>query len=221
MSLLEFTAEQQEIIVGVMLGDGYMCKSGERSASFQLEQAIQHKEWVEQLKTELGLETCKTETRYKTATNRTEGNKTLCYRFRKANPVFHSIWKSFYIPKKEFKEKFGFLSTKNKSQVKIVPNDIELTSTVLYHWYMGDGTLLSANRPAFCAQGFPKAEIDEKLVPQFEKLGIKVEVKHDSSGGYEEGVNGYMIAVKPESGPDFFKMIGPCRTEGFEHKWRK
>lgn len=218
MESIEFSKQQKEIIIGVMLGDGYMRKIG-KTVQFEIEQAFHHKEWVEQLKPLLGLENRPTESRYKQATNGAKGNKTLCYRFFKTNKAFIPIWESFYLPKKDYMEKYGYFSKQNVRQAKIIPINIELTPLVLYHWYLGDGTL-KGKRPVFCTLGFPKKEL-EKLIPKFEKLGIKAELKFTDIPQYTRGSNGYQIYVSANSADKFFKLIGPCITSGFEHKWRK
>lgn len=222
MKTIEFSNKQKQIITGVMLGDGYMYSSsntGKHSARFEIEQAFHHKEWIEQLKLLLGLENRPTESRYKQATNGKKGNKTLCYRFYKTNKSFLPIWKNFYLPKKDYIEKYGYFSKQNIRQAKTIPTDIKLTPLVLYHWYVGDGTL-KGKRPVYCTLGFPKTEL-EKLIPKFKKLGIEAELKFTNIDQYTEGMNGYQIFIAADSADKFFKLIGPCTTPGFEHKWRK
>ncbi len=219
MEPIKFTPIQTEIIDGIMLGDGYLCRSGKRSASLQLEQAIHHKDWVEKVKPMLNLTNTKVETRWKTATNGAKGNKTLCYRIRKGNSAFYDFWERFYLTKEDFKNQYNYFSTKNKTQAKVIPADIKLTPTVLLHWYYGDGTLYSKNRPALCTQGFPKSNLEDVLIPKLRELGLEAELRFDNGGQYEEDNHGYMIIINSESGAKFFELIGPCTMNGFQHKW--
>jgi len=212
-----FTSEQLQTIEGVMLGDGYMMKSGKNSANFQLEQAHFHKDWVYQIKDLLELD-CKIYTRYKTATNGTKGNKCLCYRFIKAGKVFKELHERFYIPKHCFDIAFNYESSTSVKQTKIIPLDLQLTPISLYHWYMGDGTL-KGKCPALCTQGFPKVQLEKYIIPQLEQMGIKATLSFINREQYNKKTHGYVVIVKRGSSETFFNMIGPCITDGFQHKW--
>lgn len=217
MEAIKFSDNQKEIITGVMLGDGYMYKTGS-SAGFEIEQAVHHKHWIIQLQGLLGLQKSKLETRYKKATNGKKGNKTLCYRVRKVNKAFNPMWEDFYLPKRTFENLYGYFGTQNKTHAKTIPPDLILTSTVLYHWYCGDGTL-KGKRPVFCTQGFPLPEL-KKLIPKFKEIGIDIKLIKDPGDSHIGGISGYEIVVKLKSSDKFFELIGPCVTPGFEHKWR-
>ena len=205
-----------------MLGDGYMVKKGPKAYRFELEQADFHQAWVYQTKRELNLTDTKVTTRYKRATNSKDPNaKTLCYRFGSNSINYKPIWEDFYLLKEDFIEKYAYFGKANKYQAKRIPDDLKLNGTVLYHWYMGDGTLYGNSRPTLCTDGYAMDDLAKVVLPELLRLGIKAELKFLKKPSYTEGINGYRVVVDKESAATFFNLIGPCTTKGFDHKWSK
>lgn len=94
---------------------------------------------------------------------------------------------------------------------KIVPTDIELTPTILKHWYIGDGCFYTRKRGNYheksitmATNGFTYDEV-EFLTDELNKLGIKANLNHSQ---------GYTIVVYKKSAiQKFFNYIGDCPEE--------
>lgn len=102
---------------------------------------------------------------------------------------------------------------------KIVPRDIELTSTVLLHWYLGDGSLnrhRNDNRvPAIvlATNCFSNEDIDF-LIQKLAELNLNFyPIKYKS--GFTGNDCGFALWSKTQDGTPFrfFKMIGECPKE--------
>ncbi len=110
----------------------------------------------------------------------------------------HSKW---YIPK-------------DGKNFKIVPRDIELTPTVLLHWYLGDGCLArnKENRIpciTFATNCFSKEDV-EFLIRELKMVGLTFYFNQATSGFNKGEKSGYVIRSKSDDGTPyrFFKLIG-------------
>lgn len=66
----------------------------------------------------------------------------------------------------------------NEDGVKIIPEDVSFDSISLMLWYLGDGSLSSANKNNsqtlyFSTNSFERESIERILVPKFESIGIE------------------------------------------------
>ena len=136
------------------------------------------------------------------------------------NSAIFALW--FYINK--YPE---FLSLRDKwykkvnnKTIKNVPRDLELTSTVMLHWYLGDGCLIrrknDQNRVpciVLATNTFSKEDIDF-LIQKLKELNLNFyPVKYKS--GFTKKESGYCLYSNTQDGTPFrfFKHIGECPKE--------
>jgi LAGLIDADG DNA endonuclease family protein len=148
---IALTQQQEEILTGLMLGDGHLCLNG-ISAYLTVVRAIKDKEYLEyeadiffkfltKSHQEIGL---KQRSHYKK-----EYNKTYIDVFFNTsnNPVFLAHQEKWY-----------------RNCVKIVPSDLKLTSTTVAHWIADDAYLTTNKLPyrfamSLSTHGFTKDEV--------------------------------------------------------------
>jgi DNA-binding transcriptional regulator YiaG len=135
----------------------------------------------------------------------------------KDNENLFSAW--FYINTCPYPK---FLSLRNlwykklngKTQ-KIIPRDLQLNSTVLLHWYLGDGSLIrrknDSDRVPFivlATNAFSKEDVNF-LIQKLKELNLNFyPVKYKS--GFTGKESGYCLYSKTQDGTPFrfFKLIG-------------
>lgn len=149
-SLSEF---QQQLILGCVLGDGYMRKK--TNAHLQITHSIKQKEYVDWKYKILKDFTSTSPKAYKGNANR------IGYRFfTRSLPEFTFFHDKFYLNK-----------------VKIVPSDMKLTPISLAVWYMDDGSK-SGRSYYFNTQQFDLAS-QVNLLRSLDKFGIKASLNKD------------------------------------------
>jgi hypothetical protein len=138
------------------------------------------------------------------------------------NPTKFALY--FYINSCPYKQ---LLKLRNKwyTQVngktkKIIPRDLQLNSTVLLHWYLGDGSLIrrknDSDRVPFivlATNTFSKEDIDF-LIQKLKELNLNFyPVKYKS--GFTKKESGYCLYSNTQDGTPFrfFKLIGKCPKE--------
>lgn len=102
----------------------------------------------------------------------------------------------------------------NERNIKVVPNNIKITSTVLLHWYLGDGCLIRAKenripRIVLATNNFSKKNIDF-LIEKLKNIGLTF-YSNSSVSGFKKGAKcGYVLISKTNDGTPFrfFKLIG-------------
>lgn len=112
---------------------------------------------------------------------------------------------------------------------KLVPESIEITASVLLHWFLDDGYSywITAKkkyrylRVQFATQSFQKDELDllsEKINAIF---GLKFYPRLHERHGEIKG-SGYFMELSQAQNMDFFDVIGPCPTEipSMAYKWK-
>lgn len=106
---------------------------------------------------------------------------------------------------------------------KHIPENLKITSTVLRHWFMGDGssgyysagTKKGIQRRAWqiiiytCA--FAKDELERIIVPQLAEIGIKSTVTNKPGR--------HRLRICAESHKAFYEYIGNCPVECYSYKW--
>jgi DNA-binding transcriptional regulator YiaG len=115
---------------------------------------------------------------------------------------------------KWYKERQG------KHAQKIVPHKLQLSPTILLHWYLGDGSLPRRHRdenrvPAIvlATNTFTKEDVD-LLIQKLRELNLNFyPVKYKS--GFTGKECGYCLYSRTQDGTPFrfFKMIGECPKE--------
>jgi DNA-binding XRE family transcriptional regulator len=140
------------------------------------------------------------------------------------NKMLNTYALYFYInscPHKQFlKLRDKWYITKNNKSIKIIPKDLQLTPTVLLHWYLGDGSLPrrknDKNRVpsiVLATNCFLKNDIDF-LIKKLKELNLNFyPVKYKS--GFTGKECGYCLYSRTQDGTPFrfFRMIGECPKE--------
>ncbi len=144
---------QQQVILGCILGDGYMRKK--THAHLQITHSFKQKEYVDWKYQILKNLTMKPPSIYKGNAER------IGYRFYTKNlPEITSFYKRFY-----------------PSGIKIIPFGINLTPLTMAVWYMDDGSR-SYKSCYFNTQCFD-LKSQNNLIRAFKKLGIKSRLNKD------------------------------------------
>ena len=132
------------------------------------------------------------------------------------NPTVHALY--FYINTCPYPEFLNLHSKwyipKNGRNFKIAPKDLELTPTVLLHWYLGDGSLIRARenrvpRIVFATNNFSKEDVDI-LIQKLKKLGLNFYSVASTSGFNKGKYSGYVLNsyTQDETLYRFFKLVG-------------
>jgi len=105
---------------------------------------------------------------------------------------------------------------------KIVPEDIDLTPTVLLHWFMDDGNSYQRRKESktkqvditFCCESFSKSEqivLCDKLKDGY---GIDSSIRKCQWG------SGWRIHLSQNPTKIFYDVIGKCPVKSMEYKWK-
>lgn len=145
----------KELIDGLLLGDGHLAKQAKNA---RYAHSCKHKEYIEYLMQELGKQNIIVNHIYEKDNGYKTGKVYQCYSLTNTTlTIHHSRW---YTNRK-----------------KNLPNDLQLTPTILLHWYIGDGTFDTCQgylrQISIAAHSF---SIEERirLCDQLSKLGLKV-----------------------------------------------
>lgn len=173
------TQLQRSIIVGSILGDGYLrIVSGRKDAFLEINHSISQKEYVDWLY-EMLKPLCRS------GPKKRKGNGTrIAYRFTtRQMPQLTELFKQFYVHGK-----------------KQIPLDLELDSMMLAVWFMDDGSRCRESDVYLNTQQFERAD-QEKCINMLEKLGFLCSLNKD-----KEYVR---LRIKKSSIQQFFSIIGP------------
>ena len=101
-----------------------------------------------------------------------------------------------------------------KNGIKIVPKDIELTPTVCFHWYIGDGSYQNGGIILYSLAFSLEENIF--LSSKLNEIGIETTIRKRN---YPSGEK-YCIYIKRNSTPKFLNYIGtPDYVPCYSHKW--
>lgn len=216
------TSYIKDVIVGELLGDGSIYKSGTTSGGFV--NSTSRKKYLEWLYLDIfkraGIETMKegiTTTTSNPRDNFTIKQDTISYRARTLS----------YLQFGEFRKKWY------PNDNKIVPDDVIITPTVLMHWYLGDGSIhrkIGHNKLRgktsyiyknvyLHTNGFKIKEC-ELLADKLISIGFEFKVVRHNSNGV---INYQLKLMKPaENNEKFFSYMGDCPielTDIYGYKW--
>ncbi len=194
--LNKLTSEQKSLIVGSILGDGYIRQLPNRADAFlEINHSIKAKDYVDH-KYKILKNICESEpkTRY------TDESKTKqAYRFyTKQNPEITLLYKQFY-----------------KEGKKVIPKDLKLDPITLAVWYMDDGSktqnkLNIANTNIYLnTQQFSLNE-QKFLLHLLRQINIKARLNKDKIY--------YRVRILKESVPTFMQMIDKHVTKSMRYK---
>lgn len=173
--------KQKELILGCLLGDGYLKKiKGRGEAFLEINHSIKAREYVDwkwKILKNLALSKPKVRAQNK-------GFPKKAYRFfTRQHPFFTQLLEKFY-----------------SSGEKIIPKDFQLTPFILAVWYMDDGSKTKKNDVYLnCHQFDLKSQ--KRLLHQLRLLKIKARINRDKKY--------FRIRILKESINDFFSLIKP------------
>jgi len=183
--MISLTNEQKSILFGIILGDGYLQKTGEKNARLRLEHGGSQKEYLLWKVKKLG--------------KLFQGNSKYLERIHPISKRKYSYWRhqSQSTPYLGKLRKIFYPDGKKK-----IPEDLDkyLTPIMLAVWYMDDGYYYLRDRCSYLYLGnvSPKeAEIVAKVL--LEKFNIKTRVKQKKKG--------YAIYFSPQETKELKNII--------------
>ena len=184
-SLTQF---QKSVIIGCILGDGYLRKiPGRKEAFLEINHSIKAKEYVDWKHSVLE-SICLSGPK-----ERKIGEKRSAYRFfTRQHPEITELWKRFY-----------------KDGKKIIPSGMKLDPIILAVWYMDDGSKSKKGDVYLNCQQFD-FQSQRRLLHLLRMLGIRARMNKDKKH--------YRIRVYKESIPHFLSLIKPYIIPSMQYK---
>lgn len=142
-----------------------------------------------------------------------ETNLNLSKKFNKEKEFYYKNKK--YKSKKNFyfksKSSVSFTNYKKlwyKNRIKVVPENIKITPTVLLHWYLGDGSISRENGITLCTDSFSSESINY-LMYELSNLKFLPMLNYLNN----------RIIIPNKRVKEFLNLIGNCPVKSFEYKW--
>lgn len=182
----------KEIIIGSLLSDGCITKSTGGKNYYWTQTSISM-EYIDLLKKEIDINLNKyviNEKEYNISNKKGIAKK--AYTLKSRASVTFTKYRKIWYP----------------NNIKIVPYDINLTPTVLLHWYLGDGYLDNGKGIVLCTDAFDYNSIFI-LITKLNELNM--------CAYYYEGGNKIIIPNKRVI--EFLNYIGTCSVKYFKYKW--
>ena len=173
------TKLQRSIIIGSLLGDGYLrIVKGRKNALLEVNHSVTQKEYVD-WKFEMVKMIC----RSAPVVRRGNGNR-IAYRFTtRQNPELTELYEKFY-----------------KDGMKKIPAELTLDSIMLAVWYMDDGSKCRDSDVYFNTQQF-HSDDQKKCLEMLLQLGIESSLNRDKKY--------WRVRIKKSSLPKFWNLITP------------
>lgn len=184
-SLTEF---ERSIIIGSILGDGYLrIIPGRKDAFLEINHSIKAKEYVDYKYNSLK-RLCESAPK-----ERPTNENRVAYRFfTKQHKDLTDIYEMFY-----------------KNNRKIIPKNLELNPIIVAIWYMDDGSKCRDRDIYLNTQQF-SIQDQKRLVTLLRKIGIKSRLNKDKKY--------YRIRIIKESIGSFMEMINPYIISSMRYK---
>ena len=184
-SLIEF---EREIIVGSLLGDGYMrIMPGRADAFLEINHSIKAKDYVDYKYNSLK-RLCESAPK-----ERTTNDNRVAYRFfTKQHKELTALYNQFY-----------------RNKVKFIPKDLVLSPLILAIWYMDDGSKCRESDIYLNTQQF-SVEDQKVLLYKLRLLGISARMNKDK--------NYFRIRILKPSIKTFMELISPHVVETMRYK---
>jgi hypothetical protein len=182
------TKLQRSVIIGTLLGDGYLrIVSGRANAFLEINHSITQKEYVD-WKYEMLKSVCKSG-----PIQRKGNGKRIAYRFTtRQSEEFTSLYQTFY-----------------QSGKKIIPEILEIDPISLAVWFMDDGSKCRESDVYLNTQQFD-VDDQKKLISFMRKWGIESTLNRDKIY--------WRIRIKKSSIKTFFKIISPYIIPSMNYK---
>jgi hypothetical protein len=182
------TKLQRSVIIGTLLGDGYLrIVPGRANAFLEINHSITQKEYVD-WKYEMLKSVCKS------GPIQRKGNGTrIAYRFTtRQNKEFTSLYQTFY-----------------QNGKKIIPEILEIDPISLAVWFMDDGSRCRESDVYLNTQQFD-VEDQKKLISFLQRMGIDSSLNKDKIY--------WRIRIKKSSINTFFNIISPHIIPSMNYK---
>ena len=182
------TQLERSIIIGSILGDGYLrIVSGRKNALLEINHSITQSAYVNWKYNRLK-ELCKSGL----VTRKSNGTR-IAYRFTtRQHPELSELHRLFYI-----------------NDIKMIPDSLVLDPMMIAVWYMDDGSKCRESDVYLNTQQF--SEIDQKKLINL-LLTMKIESSLNRDKTYQR------IRIKKSSLPRFFEIISPHVIESMAYK---
>jgi len=182
------TQQQKSIIVGCILGDGYLRKlPGRKDAFLEINHSIKAKEYVD-WKYSILKNICKSAPKA-----RKIDEKRIAYRFfTKQHPEITEMYKQFY-----------------QSGKKVIPKNFRLDPLMLAVWFMDDGSKTKKGDVYLNCQQFD-FQSQRRLLHALRLLKIRARMNKDKKY--------YRIRIYKESIPRLLELIRPYLVSSMRYK---
>lgn len=194
-----FSDKEKEVLTGCLLGDGHLSKpTGNTSQFTYCSSEKEHTLFVYKFLKKLMVNECiRGPKKYSSLDKRTKKIYTRYTIRTKSNISFFKLRQLWY-----------------PNGVKIIPQNIKITSITMLFWYLGDGGLQTGERSQYIKIGTDAFSIENinEIIPQLKKFSPIIykigEKKHPR------------LYIKRNKIEDFFNFIGPCPIKCYNHRWK-
>lgn len=182
------TQQQKSVIIGCVLGDGYLRKiPGRKDAFLEINHSLKAKEYVD-WKYSILKDICKSPPKRRKIDEKREG-----YRFyTKEHPEITEIYEKFY-----------------QNGKKVIPKGFELDPLILAVWFMDDGSKTKKKDVYLNCQKFSWKD-QRRLLHALRMLKIRARMNKDKKY--------YRIRIYKESISRFVELIRPYIIPSMEYK---
>jgi hypothetical protein len=197
------------------MGDGYIDKEGDQNP--RLRCTMITKEYLEYLDDVFGILSTGVKL-HQTAKELVKENIERGFNTKAKIENYHDLYRWQTISMSQL----DIISEWYDSGEKVWPKDIDLTSTVLKHWYVGDGCYINKNSKDYIKIALAN-EVDnkEKVYNYFKEVGLPEPDNWDISERNDGGMNCSVEWNKDKSKELLEYMLedGYGIPPGFEYKW--
>ena len=191
--------EEMEFIDGALLGDGHITKPRGNSCQFSyITSKRGHAEYVYQKLKRMAVGECEDGPVKSRVYDKRTKKTYISYRFRTvSNLTFFGMRMRWY-----------------PEGVKIIPPDVKMTPISALIWYLGDGSLIEANRSYYiklCTNGFEKENVEKVLFPQlsmYEPSFIRASETQ------------WWVYIPRRHIDEFLSFVGGCPVSEYTYKWK-
>jgi hypothetical protein len=182
------TQLQRSVVIGCILGDGYLRKvPGRKDAFLEVNHSIKAKEYVD-WKYGILRDICVSEPK-----ERKMDEKRTAYRFfTRQHPELTELYEKFY-----------------QSGKKVIPRGIELDPIILAVWFMDDGSKTKKGDVYLNCQQFD-FQSQRRLLHALRIMGVRARMNKDKKH--------YRIRIYKESIPRFLELIRPYIIPSMRYK---
>lgn len=182
------TQTQKSIIIGSILGDGYLrVIKGRKNAFLEINHSIKQKEYVDWKYNQL-----KSIVKSPPKSRKGNGDR-VAYRFyTKQHPKLTELFQYFY-----------------KNNTKIIPDNLHLNPIILAVWFMDDGSKCRPSDVYLNTQQFDN-ESQRKIISSLKKIGLSAGLNKDKSY--------YRVRFIKSSLPKLKNLIEKCIIPAMRYK---